>query len=146
MIAEKLWPTFYRVSRSTALRLSVLAASILALGLGILASEPPQLACRQRGEAYQARVAQLKKDAHEKLRIGTREDAVNEFFEAHGLPFNVFRSGNHKEGVGTIQVQGGCAPRGCGSEDALIGLRVELSLDGTVIAEPVVGAQFTNCL
>ena len=146
MIVEKLWPIFYRVSRSTVLRLSVLSASILALGLGVLASEPPQSGCRQRGEAYRSRVTQLKKDAHEKLRIGTREDAVNEFFEAHGLPFNVFRSGNHKEGVGTIQVQGGCAPRGCGSEDALIGLRVELSLDGTVIAEPVVGAQFTNCL
>jgi len=90
MIAEKLWPTFYRVSRSTALRLSVLAASILALGLGILASEPPQLACRQRGEAYQARVAQLKKDAHEKLRIGTKEDAVREVFDAHAFPSMFF--------------------------------------------------------
>ena len=146
MIVEKLWPTFYRVSRSTTFRLSLLSASILALGVGVFASEPPKSSCKQRAEAYRSRVTQLKKDAHEKLRIGTREDTVNEFFEAHGLPFNVFRSGNHKEGVGTIQVQGGCAPRGCGSEDALIGLRVELSLDGTIIAEPVVGAEFTNCL
>ena len=91
-------------------------------------------------------MAQLKKDAHEKLRIGTKEDAVREVFDAHGLPFNVLRSGDHKEGAGTIHVRGGCAPRGCGSEDALIGLRVELRLEGTVIAEPVVGAQFTNCL
>src|SRR5438874_1318236 len=98
MIVEKLWPTFYRVSRSTTFRLSLLSASILALGVGVFASEPPKSSCKQRAEAYRSRVTQLKKDAHEKLRIGTREDAVNEFFEAHGLPFNVFRSGNHKEG------------------------------------------------
>ena len=102
--------------------------------------------CKQRAEAYRTRVEQLRKDASEQLKIGIRSDVVEQFFNSHGIPFQVIGYGNHKEATGTIYVQGGCAPRGCGSEDALIGLRVELNLDGTVISEPVVGRQFTNCL
>ncbi len=102
--------------------------------------------CKQRAEAYQSRVEHLRKDAHEQLRIGTKQDVVKQFFEAHGIPFDVSGRGDHKEAIGTIYVQGGCAPRGCGSEDALIGLRVELGLDGSSVAEPVIGSLFTNCL
>ena len=90
MIVEKLWPTFYRVSRSTTFRLSLLSASILALGVGVFASEPPKSSCKQRAEAYRSRVTQLKKDAHEKLRIGTKEDAVREVFDAHAFPSMFF--------------------------------------------------------
>ena len=102
--------------------------------------------CKHRGKTYETRVEQLRKDAHEQLNSGTKQDVVKQFFEAHGLPFDVFGQGDHKEAIGTVHVQGGCAPFGCGSEDALIGLRVELGLEGSLVAEPVIGSQFTNCL
>jgi hypothetical protein len=102
--------------------------------------------CKQRAEAYQARVQQLRRDAQEQLKIGTGQDVVQQFFKVRGFPFDVVRDGDHEEAIGTVYVQGGCAPVGCGSENALIGLRVELSLDGSLAREPVVGAQFTDCL
>jgi hypothetical protein len=129
------------------LRISVLSTLFLALGSSVYscwANDKPD--CKQRAEAYKARVEQLTRDAREELGIGIRQDVVRQFFEAHGLPFKVVRQGDHNEAIGTIYVQGGCAPRGCGSEDALIGLRVELGLDGSLISEPVIGSQFTNCL
>jgi hypothetical protein len=91
-------------------------------------------------------VEQLRRDAHEQLKIGTKQDVVRQFFETHGLAFDVSSHADHQEAIGTVYVQGGCAPRGCGSEDALIGLRVELGLDGSLVTEPVIGSQFTNCL
>jgi hypothetical protein len=98
-------------------------------------------ACKQRGATYKARVEKLKREAHEKLKIGMKKDAVISFFKENGLP--VTFSG--EEASGTIHTIG-CAPSGCGSDDALIGLRVKVDKEGTVIAEPVVGAIYTNCL
>ena len=98
-------------------------------------------ACKQRGAAYAARAEKLKRDAHEKLSIGTRKDAVARFFAENGIPITFVRG----EASGTISTIG-CAPAGCGSDDALLGLRVKVDNEGTVIAEPVVGALYTDCL
>ena len=100
-------------------------------------------ACRARGKAYEQRVEKLKTDAREKLRIGTRKEDVIQFFHENGLPVSFDKRLSEYEG--TIFTKG-CAPAGCGSDDALLGLRVRVGSSGTVVAEPVVGALYTNCL
>lgn len=107
-------------------------------------------ACKQRGAAYAARVEKLKKDAHENLKIGTSKQDVIRFFKENGLPVEFVkvpyeRSGAVYEATGTIHTTG-CAPSGCGTDDAILGLRVNVDRKGTVISEPVVGAIYTNCL
>src|ERR1017187_6107586 len=98
-------------------------------------------ACKQRGAAYSARVDTLKREAHEKLTIGTKKDAVVRFFAENGIPVTFSRD----EASGTIYTSG-CAPSGCGSDAALLGLRVKIDEAGTVVSEPDVGALYTNCL
>ncbi len=67
--------------------------------------------CKKRGDAYSARVETLKREAHEKLKIGTKKDAVIRFFAENGIPLTF----NRDEASGTIYTSG-CAPSGCGSE------------------------------
>ncbi len=98
-------------------------------------------ACRKRGDAYSARVETLKRESHEKLKLGTKKDAVIRFFAENGIPAAFSRD----EASGTIYVSG-CAPSGCGSDAALLGLRVNVDEAGTVVSELVVGAIYTNCL
>ena len=98
-------------------------------------------ACKERGKSYAARVEKLKRDARERLRIGTHKEDVIRFFQENGLPVSF--DGNEYEG--TIYTNG-CAPAGCGSDAALLGLRVKADGSGTVIGDPVVGALYTNCL
>ena len=98
-------------------------------------------ACKQREAVLSARIEKLKREANEKLKIGTKKDAVIRFFAENGIPL-VFNRG---EASGTIYTSG-CAPSGCGSDDALIGLRVNVDEAGTVVSEPVIGSIYTNCL
>ena len=98
-------------------------------------------ACRQRGKAYEARIETLKGDAHERLRIGTPKEDVMRFFKENGLPVSV----HGDEYEGTIYMDG-CAPAGCGSDAALLGITVKADSNGAVAGEPVVGAIYTNCL
>jgi hypothetical protein len=98
-------------------------------------------ACKQRGAAYIARVKTLKRDAREKLKVGTKKDAVIRFFTENGLSVTF----NRDEASGAIHTSG-CAPSGCGSDAALLGLRVKVDEAGTVVSEPVVGAIYTDCL
>jgi len=95
-------------------------------------------------------VERLEKDAHENLKIGTKKEDVIRFCKENGLPVDFVKvpyehSGKVYEAAGTIYTTG-CAPSGCGSDDALLALRVNVDAAGTVISEPVVGAIYTNCL
>src|ERR1700722_15584415 len=98
-------------------------------------------ACQQRGKAYEARIETLKRDARERLRIGTPKEDVMRFFKDNGIPVSLDRD----EYEGTIYTDG-CAPAGCGSDAALLGLRVKADRNGAVAGEPIVGAIYTNCL
>jgi hypothetical protein len=98
-------------------------------------------ACKERGAAYAGRVEKLKRDAHDNLKIGTKREDVIRFFKENGIPLTSVEG----EATGTIHTTG-CAPSGCGTDDALLGLRVKVDKTGTVISEPVVGAIYTNCL
>ena len=63
------------------------------------------------------------------------------FFKENGLPVSLAGDGYE----GTIYTDG-CAPAGCGSDAALLGLRVKADSSGAVAGEPIVGALYTNCL
>jgi hypothetical protein len=98
-------------------------------------------ACKQRGAALTAREKALEREAHEDLTIGTRKDAVIRFFAENNIPLTFVRD----EAIGTIYTTG-CAPTGCGSDAALLGLKVKVDKEGTVMSEPVVIAMYTDCL
>jgi hypothetical protein len=53
---------------------------------------------------------------------------------------------DRNEAIGEIHIHGGCAPKGCGTDDVLLGLRVNVDAAGTVLSEPVVMGMFTDCL
>jgi hypothetical protein len=101
----------------------------------------PSTECIERGKAYDARVEKLERDAAEVLKVGTKKDVVIRFFQDNGIPPAFV--GN--EVTGTIYFKG-CAPSGCGSDDALLGLRVQVDKEGTVTEKPIVGALYRNCL
>jgi hypothetical protein len=98
-------------------------------------------ACKERGKAYAARFETLKRDARERLRIGAPKEDVMRFFKENGLPVSF--DGDQYEG--TIYTDG-CSPAGCGSDAALLGLRVKADSSAAVAGEPIVGAIYTNCL
>lgn len=97
--------------------------------------------CKKRGNAYDTRVEDLKRKAHQQLQIGTEKSQVIKFFQANGIPISFIEG----EATGTIYTTG-CSPFGCGTDEALLGLRVKVDGKGTVISEPQIGALYTNCL
>jgi hypothetical protein len=137
---------FHHMKEYGCMRRRIVPASIVVFLASVLVNCSPfhryqSAACEQRGAAYDARVEALKRDAHEWLRIGTKKEAVIRFFAENGIPVTFVGD----EVTGTIYTTG-CAPSGCGSDDALLGLRVKVDELGTVVSEPVVGALYTNCL
>ena len=83
----------------------------------------------------------MKQDARELLKIGTRKAGVSQFFSEHGMTFSVLGS----EAIGQLYTTGGCEPIACGTDRALIGVRVEIDADGTVTGEPEVVAMYVDC-
>jgi hypothetical protein len=83
------------------------------------------------------------------LKIGTKKADVTRFYTEHKIPFEVvswgFKDGG-SEAMGTIETIGGCAPLGCGTDNALIGVRVKVDADGTVIGEPEVISIYSDCV
>jgi hypothetical protein len=98
-------------------------------------------ACKQRGVAYNARVESLERAALEQLKIGTKKENVVRFFAENKFPLSFDKSG----ATGTIYTTG-CSPFGCGTDEALIGIRVDLDEAGNVKSKPVVVGFYTNCL
>jgi hypothetical protein len=100
-----------------------------------------QIACNKRGAAYALRVESIERDANEKLSIGTKRGDVARFFAEHGIPLQFVDS----EAIGTLYTCG-CGPLGCGTDSALIGVRVKLDSAGTVMEKPTVVGIYTDCL
>jgi hypothetical protein len=99
------------------------------------------IGCERRGAAFKAQRESIERDAHEQLKIGTKKADVARFFAEHSIPFDFFAS----EARGTLYTSG-CAPFGCGTDSALIGVSVQLSQAGTVTDEPKVVSLYTDCL
>jgi len=100
-----------------------------------------QIACNKRSAAFARRVESIEHDANEKLSIGTKSGDVSRFFEEHGIPLQIVES----EAIGTLYTSG-CGPLGCGTDSALIGVRVKLDSAGAVTEKPTVVGMYTNCL
>src|SRR6266567_138880 len=56
----------------------------MALLISVLGCRYESTACKQRGAAYSARREALERGANEKLRVGTKKDAVIRFFAESG--------------------------------------------------------------
>ncbi len=100
-----------------------------------------QYRCNQRSALFHRQVKSIEQDAHERLRIGTKRDDVSRFFAEHGIPFEIVES----QAFGTLYTSG-CAPLGCGTDRALIGVRVKLDSAGAVAEDAKVVAMYTDCL
>ncbi len=83
----------------------------------------------------------LEQAALEQLKIGARKEDVVRFFAENKFPITF----DHSSATGTIYTLG-CSPNGCGTDEALIGLRVDLDESGNVKSKPVVVGMYTNCL
>ena len=108
-----------------------------------------QYRCQRRNADFARRLANIKQDAGEQLKIGAKKADVTRFYTERKTPFEVvtwsYKDGG-QEAIGTLYTIGGCAPLGCGSDRALIGVRVKVDADGTVIGEPEVLDMYTDCL
>ena len=98
--------------------------------------------CKQPDAAFARKIEAIKHDAHDELKIGTKQADVARFFAEHSIPLTIVDS----EAIGTLHTFGGCAPLGCGTNSALIGVRVKLDGTGSVAEEPKVVAMYTDCL
>lgn len=126
----------------------VLAATLLVLGyreFGWMFYRYHSAACKAQGKAFGERIRNLRRDAANRLKVGTQKEDVIRFYQENGLPVSFGKSLNEYEYEGTITTKG-CAPAGCGTDNAILGLRVKADSNGTVVAEPVVGDLYIDCL
>jgi hypothetical protein len=93
------------------------------------------------GVAFSSQVEALRRTALEKLTVGAKKEDVVRFFAENNFPITFTQSG----ATGTIYTSG-CSPKGCGTDQALIGLRVDLDEAGNVKAPPVVVGMYTDCV
>jgi len=97
--------------------------------------------CKLRGGAFVRQVESLKRDAAKELKIGAHKSDVARFFAEHKIPFAILES----EAYGSLRTSG-CAPLGCGTNAAFIGVRVKLDETGTVTEVPKVFGMYQDCL
>lgn len=97
--------------------------------------------CKLRGAAFARQVESIKRDAAEELKIGTNKTEVARFFTEHHIPFAMLES----EAFGSLRTSG-CAPLGCGTDAAFIGVHVKLDGAGTVTEAPRVFGMYQDCL
>lgn len=97
--------------------------------------------CESRSAAFSRQIESIKRDAHDRLKVGTGKADVSRFFAEHRIPFDFLES----EAIGTLRTSG-CAPLGCGTDSAIIGVRVKLDGASAVAQEPIVVGMYTDCL
>jgi hypothetical protein len=100
-----------------------------------------QISCNKRGAAFESQLDSIKHDANEELSIGKTSADISRFFAEHGIPLQISNS----EAVGELYTSG-CGPLGCGTDSALIGVRVKLDSAGAVAEKPKVVGMYTDCL
>jgi hypothetical protein len=126
--------------------ITVVAAIVVAAGVSWIGLKQHQrrqahIACIERDEAFTQRVESIKRDAREQLKIGTKKEEISRFFTEHGIQLSI----DNSEAIGTLYTSG-CSPLGCGTDSALIGVRVNVDRTGTVTGEPTVVGMYTDCV
>lgn len=96
----------------------------------------------------QARAERIKAEAKNYLKPGTTKAGVTSFFASQNIPVDFYQIAGHNEVSGQIYVTGlaECANVACGDDSALIGVRVDVDGNGTVVSDPVVVGMYTDCL
>ena len=97
--------------------------------------------CKLRGVAFARQVESIERDAAVELKSGTNKTEVIRFFAKHNSPFAMLES----EAFGSIRTSG-CAPLGCGTDKAFIGVHVKLDGSGRVTEAPKVFGMYQDCL
>jgi len=114
-----------------------------------LTIHPPPPRCKAREAEFESRVNRIERDAKDALKIGTKKEDVIRFFASENIPVDFEPLDQGYEAVGTIYLKGdaACFSLACGNDAALIGVRVDVDEEGTVISAPVViGPMYTDCL
>jgi hypothetical protein len=109
---------------------------------------PVPTRCKQRAADFQARVKRIEANAKISLKPGTKKADVTRFFASEKIPMDSYQIAGRNEVSGQIYVKGlaECAGVACGDDSALIGVRVDVDENGTVVSGPVVVGMYTNCL
>lgn len=104
--------------------------------------------CKQRTLDFQARVKQVEANARMSLKPGTKKADVTAFFASENIPMGFYKMAGQNVASGQIFMTGltECASVACGDDSALIGVRVDVDENGTVVSDPVVVGMYTNCL
>lgn len=70
------------------------------------------------------------------------------FFASENIPLTIDQIGQDYVATGTVYLKGlaECENFACGDDSALIGVRVKVDIDGTVVSDPVVIGMYTDCL
>jgi hypothetical protein len=120
----------------------------LALRGAYFAVHPVPSRCKERAAEFQARVELIKRNAKNSLKVGARKDDVAHFFASENIPVTIDQIGQDHEATGTVYLKGlaECENVACGDDSALIGVRVKVDIDGTVVSDPVVVGIYTDCL
>jgi len=107
---------------------------------------PPQ--CKKRADEFQTKVEVIQQGARTSLQVGAKKDDVARFFASENIPLTFDRIGSDSEATGTIYFKGitECENIACGDDSSLIGVRVKVDANGTVLSEPVVIGMYTDCL
>jgi hypothetical protein len=91
--------------------------------------------------ALEHRLETLKREAHDKLKIGTKKSDVVRFFEQNGIPLTI----DQESMRGSISALG-CSSPGCW-DAAEIRIKVELDESGNAKSEPIVnGIFYPDCM
>jgi len=104
--------------------------------------------CKHRAADFQAKVERIKTAAKTRLMPGTNRAGVISFFASENIPVDFHQTPVGDEASGQIYVTGlpECSSVACGDDSALIGVRVDVDGNGTVVSGPVVVGMYTDCL
>jgi len=107
---------------------------------------PPR--CKQRAAAFSVKVERMQRDANDSLKVGTRKGDVVRFFASENVPLSFDQIGQDRQARGTLFFKGlaECENFACGDDSALIGVRVNVDGEGTVVSDPVVIGMYTDCM
>ena len=112
------------------------------------ALHPAPARCKQRAAEFSAKVERMQREANDSLKVGTKQHDVIRFFATGNLPLSFDQIGQDRQARGTLYFKGlaECENIACGDDSILIGVRVNVDADGTVLSAPVVTGMYTDCL
>ena len=104
--------------------------------------------CKQRAADFEAREKRIEANATISLKPGTKKADVTAFLASEKIPMDSYQIAGRNEVTGQIYVEGlaECASVACGDDSAMIGVRVNVDENGTVVSDPVVLGMFIDCL